>query len=61
MFDLQGRIEISGLDRYWQVDGRIATNCPMCGKQHLLGIAIDPDFLADLPKPWREEDRSRTG
>lgn len=59
-FDLQGRIEISGQDRYWQVDGRIATNCPKCGKQHLLGLAIDPAVLADLPKPWRDGDPSRT-
>jgi hypothetical protein len=27
-FDLSGRIEIAQQDRYWQVNGRVATHCP---------------------------------
>ena len=42
IFDLSGRIEIAEQDRYWQVDGRMATHCPMCGKEHLLQLTIDP-------------------
>jgi hypothetical protein len=53
-FDLAGRIEIANEDRYWQVDRRIATNCPGCGKQHLLQATIDPAVIASLPRPWRE-------
>jgi hypothetical protein len=53
-FDLRGRIQIANEDRYWQADGRIATNCPKCGKQHLLQARIDPGVIAALPRPWRD-------
>jgi hypothetical protein len=55
LFDLKGRIDITQRDRYWQVNGRVATNCPKCGKQHLLELAIGPDVIAALPRPWRDE------
>jgi hypothetical protein len=54
-FDLAGHVEIAQEDRYWQVDGRIATNCPMCGKQHLLQLRADPAVIASLPRPWRDD------
>ncbi|HYP61918.1 MAG TPA: hypothetical protein VEQ36_15940 [Thermomicrobiales bacterium] len=54
-FDLTGRIEIAQEDRYWQVNGRVATHCPKCGKEHLLQLRLDPSVIATLPKPWREE------
>ena len=53
-FDLAGRIAIANQDRYWQVNGRVATNCPKCGKQHQLELAVDPDVIANLPRPWRD-------
>jgi hypothetical protein len=56
-FDLTGRIEITQKDRYWQVNGRVATNCPKCGKQHQLELAVDPAVIAALPRPWRDERR----
>ena len=54
-FDLSGRIEIAQQDRYCQVNGRVATHCPMCGKEHLLQLKVEPSLIATLPKPWREE------
>lgn len=54
-FDLAGRIEIAQRDRYWQVNGRVATNCPKCGKQHQLELVIAPEIIESLPRPWREE------
>ena len=56
-FDLAGRIVIAQEDRYWQVNGRVATHCPKCGKEHLLQLKVDPAVIAALPKPWREERR----
>jgi hypothetical protein len=53
-FDLSGRIEIAQHDRYWQVNGRVATSCPRCGKQHVLEMAIAPEVIAMLPRPWRD-------
>ena len=52
-YDLTGRITIGPHDRYWQINSRIATNCPKCGKQHVLELAIDPALVATLPLPWR--------
>lgn len=56
-FDVSGRIEITQRDRYWRINDRIATCCPHCGKQHQLELALAPDVLASLPRPWREERR----
>jgi hypothetical protein len=56
-FDLGGRIMIANPDRYWQVDGRAATSCPKCGKQHVLQLKLEPELLAALPRPWRDDRR----
>jgi len=53
-FDLSGSIAYSDPDRYWQIDGRIVTNCPGCGKQHLLHLDLRPDVRKELPHPWRD-------
>jgi len=53
-YDLTGRISLIDHERYWHVESRVATNCPKCGKQHMLDLAIDPSILATLPRPWRD-------
>lgn len=53
VYDLRGRIRFDNPERYWQIDGRIATNCPGCGKQHLLHLPLQADVLASLPLPWQ--------
>ena len=60
-YDLTGRIRIGPHDRYWQVNGRIATNCPKCGKQHVLEMKIDPLVIASLPLPWRSDNGHSRG
>ncbi|HQY29959.1 MAG TPA: hypothetical protein PK691_01670 [Thermomicrobiales bacterium] len=55
LFDLSGRVAIQNPERYWQIDGRIVTNCPGCGKQHLLHLTLRPEVAAELPLPWRPE------
>jgi hypothetical protein len=52
-YDLTGRIELDDPGRFWQINGRVATNCPKCGKPHLLDVPVNPDLLATLPMPWR--------
>lgn len=52
-YDLAGHVTLKDLDRYWQLNGRVATNCPKCGKPHLLDVRIEPELLAALPQPWR--------
>jgi hypothetical protein len=55
-YTLAGRVELEDLSRFWQINGRVATNCPKCGKPHLLDVPIDPDLLETLPQPWRGGD-----
>lgn len=52
-YDLTGRVDLKDPSRYWQLNGRVATNCPKCGRPHLLDVPVDPDLLATLPQPWR--------
>ena len=56
IYDLTGRVELRDLDRYWQLNGRVATNCPKCGKPHMLDVQIGPELLETLPHPWRGGD-----
>ena len=56
-YDLGGRVAFTDVDRYWQIDGRIATNCPACGKQHLLHLQLEPALVAALPHPWRSDGK----
>lgn len=53
MYDLTGRVTLKDFDRYWQLNGRVATNCPKCGKPHMLDVPLHPELLAALPQPWR--------
>jgi len=57
VFDLSGRIAYAHPERYWQIDGRIVTNCPVCGKQHLLHLKLESAVEAALPLPWRPEPK----
>jgi hypothetical protein len=59
-FDLSGRIAYPRDEHYWQIDGHIVTNCPKCGKQHLLHLTLAPEVLEDLPFPWRSADGNKT-
>jgi hypothetical protein len=61
-FDLSGRVMYSDPERYWQIEGRIVTNCPGCGKQHLLYLELRPDIRDGLPLPWSppESGQSKT-
>lgn len=52
-YDLTGRVNLEHFDRCWQLNSRVATNCPKCGKPHMLDLALDPELLAALPQPWR--------
>ena len=55
-YDLAGNVELKDLSRFWQINGRVATNCPKCGKPHLLDVPLHADLLASLPMPWRGGD-----
>ena len=52
-YDLDGSVNIKIRDRYWHIEGRVATTCPKCGRQHVLDLALDPDFVKTLPGPWQ--------
>lgn len=57
-FDLSGRIAYQDPERYWQIDGRIVTNCPGCGKQHLLHLELRRETREALPLPWRSTEHT---
>ncbi len=58
-FDLDGNIAVEHIERFWTVDGRITTNCPSCGKQHRLELALSSEIANALPTAWTSGPPSR--
>lgn len=34
--DASGRVNIKARDRYWHIEGKVRTTCPICGAEHVI-------------------------